>query len=643
MQLGFFESSKLILFGGKGGVGKTTSAAATALHMAGADPDRKILILSTDPAHSLSDSFDRRIGNEPTKIVPNLYALEIDTKKLQKRFIWEHQVDIFDLATRTMYFDKDLLFDFFSFSLPGMDELIALMEIISLLNAGKYDIVILDTAPAGHTIRLLSYIEMMLKQLDVMEMSQTKYRDVEERRRTKYVKNEADEFLDGMRKDLQGLKSILADTSATVFVVVTIPEAMGVYEMERLVTALKSNKINIGHIIINGIRPRIECDFCISRRKKQDKYIREIENTFSGYDITRMPLFTHEVRGVENLRRFADVLFGERYEYVSHPVKLPEPREAAGSNIRDLLKRDLQYLFFGGKGGVGKTVCAAATALYIAENSPGKKILIFSASPVHALSDSFECEIGDEVTSITPNLYGLEIDAKKMFDDFKKRYIDEINVVFDSIEDETPGADLSFDRRVTLDLFNLTPPGLDEIMALVEIVELTESREYDIFVLDTAPTGHLLRLLELPDIITEWLSRLIKILGRYRKKMQITATIELLQDTERRVQDTQRILKDPEKTEFVTVTIPEAMGILETERLFTTLHELEIPSDYLIVNRITPQTTCSFCASRREEQQEHLKEINGLFPEKAIAEMPLLPHEVKGLDALLNFGKIMYR
>lgn len=643
------KSLKFILFGGKGGVGKTTCAAATALHLARTNPDKKILVFSADPAHSLSDSFGLVpvfkygvLGDEVTAIkgFENLYGLEIDAKKLQEKFRQEHDVDIFDLATRAMYFDRDILLDFFSFSLPGMDELMAVMKIIDLLNAGEYDLVILDTAPTGHTIRLLGYVDQMLEQINVMEKSQEKYRYAEAGFKGRYVKDEADRFLDRLRGDIRNIKSILTDSNTTEFVVVAPPEAMGVYETERLLTALKKNKIPVNHIIVNGVNPEVECDFCNSKRENQEKYIKEMKEKFTEYELIKMPLFPHEVRGAENLSEFAHVLFGKAYEYTPRPIERLELRRAVISKMPELLGKELQFLFFGGKGGVGKTTCAAATALYLAKTNPYRKILIFSASPVHSLSDSFECRIGDKGAAILPNLFALEMDAKKLFEDFKKRYIEEINAVFDALEGERR-VDLSFERRTTLDLFSLTPPGLDEIMALAKITEFTETREYDLFVLDTAPTGHLLRLLELPDIVMEWLDKLVKTLRKY-DMMRIAETLKLLLETKKKIRDTQRTLTDPEKTEFVTVTIPEAMGIFETKRLLEELRSLRIPSEYIIINKVIPLSACSFCSSKRKEQEKYIEEISGLFAGNALTEMPMLPGEIRGIDALSNFAEIMY-
>ncbi len=309
---------------------------------------------------------------------------------------------------------------------------------------------------------------------------------------------------------------------------------------------------------------------------------------------------------------------------------------------RCFVGKDLQFLLFGGKGGVGKTACAATTALQIVETNPDKRILIFSATPVHSLSDRLEREIGDEVTAVLPNLFALEIDAKKIFENFKKRYIEEINAVFNALKGEKRRVDLSFERRTTVDLFSLTPPGLDEIMAFAKIMEFTETREYDMFVLDTAPTGHLLRLLELPDIVMAWFDKLIKMLRKYSGRMRIAETVKRLLEAKKKINDTQRTLRDQKKTEFVTVMIPEAMGLFETKRLLQELRSLRIPSEHIIINKVLPPSICSFCWSRRKEQEKYIEEIRDLLAGNAITEMPLLPREVKGLEDLRDLGEVMF-
>ena len=233
---------------------------------------------------------------------------------------------------------------------------------------------------------------------------------------------------------------------------------------------------------------------------------------------------------------------------------------------------------------MGKTTCASATAVHLAKT--GRKVLVFSTDPAHSLSDSLGFELGDEVTPVEgfESLYALEINPKKMFEDFKKQYTEEVNTVFNAIEDRTRGIDLSFDRRTISDLIKLVPPGLDELMALAKILEFKEEDEYEQIILDTAPTGHLFRLLELPGLVIEWFDTFIKILRKHQGEEHVAETLKLLLETKKKVVETREILTDPEKTEFVAVTIPEAMALADLERLLAHLKHLRIPVKHIVVN-----------------------------------------------------------
>ena len=205
------ENLRLILFGGKGGVGKTTMAAMTALYLARTSQGRKkILIISTDPAHSLSDSLGMPIGDRVTPVSyspksevrsptwevreqepeaektsdmglrtsdnPNLYARELDAAELIDQFKRKNQAVMGKLAERGTYFDQEDITDFLDLSLPGMDEVMAIIEMAQLLKRQDFDTLIVDTAPTGHTVRMLNLPEQMKKWIEVMDLMQHKHR-----------------------------------------------------------------------------------------------------------------------------------------------------------------------------------------------------------------------------------------------------------------------------------------------------------------------------------------------------------------------------------------------------------------------------------------------------------------------------------
>jgi len=649
------ENLQFILFGGKGGVGKTTSSAATAVHLANARPDKKILIFSTDPAHSLSDSFDCRIGDTITKIegFDNLSALEMDAEKLHKSFMDDHQYDLVQLANRATYFNTKQLKGTFAMSYPSSFEFMALMKMIELVESGEYDFVIFDTAPTGHTIQLFNLLTGIEDQLDAMKRSQEKRKYMMTKFAGKFLKDKADKFIDDTKADIRKLKRVLK-SDRTEFVTVTIPEAMGVYETERLVTILDKNNVVINNVIVNGVNTSTECNFCASRKENQEKYIEEINRKFPKCNIVKVPMFPYEIRGVKSLIEFGNVLSGGDYTPKSRSPPSPE----SGSDFQDSLlnvlslKKDLKFVLFGGKGGVGKTTSSTATAVHLAKNRPDKKILIFSTDPAHSLSDSFDCEIGGTITKIEgfDNLYGLEIVPEDVFSAFKTEYEKEVESGFNQDMKSSGGGlfgaqsilKYTFDEETIGDLTSVAPLGLDELMVLSKTI-MNSVDEYDLIIIDTAPTGHLIRLLSRPNIVVDWFSTIVKGLMNYEGMMSVHGAFEILLKTKKEIMDTQRILMDHERTEFVAVTIPEAMGMYETKDLLTDIGNLKISSKHIIVNRVIPPTECSFCLPKRQEQLGYVRKINKLFPECAITEMPLFPHEIRGIKDLSEFAGVMYQ
>ena len=510
--------NKLLLFGGKGGVGKTSCAAATALYIS--SKAKKTLILSTDPAHSLSDSFEKQIGNKITEIKENLDALEIDAGELLKDYKGKYGDIIKQIADEGTFFSKQEITEFFDLSLPGMDELMALIKIIDILEENKYDILILDTAPTGHTIRLLEMPELMTAYVKVLSEMRQKHRAVVSMLARRYIEDKADEFIEKMQENIKRIKETLK-SEETRFIPITIPEAMSVYETERLIKVLEKHDIKVDEILINRVIED-DCDFCKSKKQEQEKYIEKIKKF--GYKTRQIPLFANEIKG-KDLEILAKILFEEKY-------KIPEPKKEIkpASEIKfDLLKIPLnsEFLFFGGKGGVGKTSMASAVALH---ESKDKKVLIFSTDPAHSLSDSFEKQIGNKITKMNDNLDALEIDSYEILNNLKLKYKNEINDFFNSILNPNSGAkatiDIPYDRKVIEDLIDLAPPGIDEIMALKTIMDLIEKKQYELLIFDTAPTGHTIRLLEMPEIAESWVRTLLEIQESYPFSIELTDSLE---------------------------------------------------------------------------------------------------------------------
>jgi arsenite/tail-anchored protein-transporting ATPase len=629
----------LLLFGGKGGVGKTSMASATALYAA--SQGKKVLVLSTDPAHSLSDSLGVVMKGEVTKVAGNVDALEIDAAALLVEYKKKYGALIKQIADEGTFFSKEDIQEFFDLSLPGMDELMALLKVMDILEEKKYDIVIIDTAPTGHTIRLLELPEVMASYIKVLAEMRQKHRVVVRMMTRRYVPDAADDFINTMHHNLTRLKKTLQDSS-TQFVPVMIPERLAVAETERLMKVLRKHSIPVQEIIVNRV-VKEACPFCKARRKNQEMYLQEIKKKFSRCTLLEVPLLAREVRG-KTLDGLSAILFEEQQGMAGSidSVKQASSIKQAGSVKQSreeklsfgalTVKPSTKFLLFGGKGGVGKTSCAAATALKEGEK---KKVLIFSTDPAHSLQDSFGVPVGNTVVKINSNVSALEVDSYTLLHDLKKKYKKEIHAFFSSVFTSTTTAtiDAPYDRRVMEDLFDLAPPGIDEIMALKTMMDLMKEKTYDLFILDTAPTGHTIRLLEMPEIAEGWASTLLDIQEKYPIAFEVGETLQEMLDAIKKVRE---VLVDSSRSEFVVVAIPEAMSVLETQDLIAGLKRLKVPVEYVIVNKMVPASDCGFCSAKRSEQVKYVKQLQGL--KLKMVGVALFENEVQGktLNTLKN-------
>lgn len=301
-----------------------------------------------------------------------------------------------------------------------------------------------------------------------------------------------------------------------------------------------------------------------------------------------------------------------------------------------------RFLLIGGKGGVGKTTTAAATALYLARRHPNRRILVFSTDPAHSVGDSFGQPVGAEITPIAPygNLWAYEIDATQLLEDFRREYgRSDVQGPWTGHERQRGG----FQDGVANQMLDLVPPGLDELMALLEVVDMAEAGEFDVFILDTAPTGHLIRFLETPGMAMSWLKSAARMLLKYKDTVRLGKMAELVVKYSRQVRKLDQQLTDRTQTEFIAVTIPEEMAAVESERLLRHLDRLNITCRQILVNKVTQDSGCRICAARRRREQEHIRRLTDERPALRLAQAPHLPHHVRGVESLVEFGEMLYR
>jgi arsenite-transporting ATPase len=313
--------------------------------------------------------------------------------------------------------------------------------------------------------------------------------------------------------------------------------------------------------------------------------------------------------------------------------------------LESLVDSGKRFLLFGGKGGVGKTSCAAATSIWAA--AQGYDVLVISTDPAHSLGVILEQKIGPEVKTVegVENLSALEIDPKVA--------LKQIQGDLTKTEEKTP----SFPGLDSIGDFDMgAAPGADEALAFAKVLEYIERPEHELIVFDTAPTGHTLRLLSLPDVLNSWLGKLIKLrysMGRVwgglkgmigRGGDEKDDSIEVLQRLKKTVEKAKEQLSNKSVTSFVPVMIPEAMAVEQTEMLLTALYEYEIPVEHIIVNMIFPEeVSCRFCKARRQMQSQHLTRIRHIYSDQfKVTELPLLDTEVRGIDKIKQLSSLLF-
>jgi arsenite-transporting ATPase len=270
---------------------------------------------------------------------------------------------------------------------------------------------------------------------------------------------------------------------------------------------------------------------------------------------------------------------------------------------------NLKLILVGGKGGVGKTSCATSIGL---ELSKTHKTLIISTDPAHSISDCVSQKMGNGIHFIdgVENLAVTEILAEQVYDNFKEKHEEELKGLFET--------STKLDSEDIDDLLRLSIPGIDEVMSLMTIIDIIEEGKFDKYVVDTAPTGHALRMISSPKVLDQW----IKVAARMRWKYRYMVTSFSGTYTQ-------------DKT--------ESMAVMETNRLISSLHNSNLSVRQIIVNNVLQSESCSFCKERQVGQQKYIEQIGTTYPKLNRVIMPLFASEIKGLEKLNQMRMLLFK
>ena len=299
---------KLILFGGKGGVGKTSCATATAIELS---KFCRTLLISTDPAHSVSDCLGQQIGNgiHFVKGMKDLSVTEIVAEQVFSNFKKENEEELKTLFETSTSLDSEDIEDLLRLSIPGIDEVMSLKTIIDIMEEGRFDKYIVDTAPTGHALRLISSPAMLDQWIKVAAKMRWKYRYMVTSFSGTYKQDKTDALLLNLKKTVKKIENLFRDVTQCEFIPVCIPESMAVSETGRLISMLRDSNLSVRQIIVNNVMESEGCSFCKERKNAQQKYLEQISTTYPDLKRVIVPLFAYEIQGMERLDQMRMSLF----------------------------------------------------------------------------------------------------------------------------------------------------------------------------------------------------------------------------------------------------------------------------------------------------------------------------------------------
>jgi arsenite-transporting ATPase len=576
----------------------------------------RTLLLATDPAGALADALAPAAGGAvplsgEAREVPGcgaLFAMQLDAAAERESFLRRWREVLVTIIDRGTYLARDEIEGFVDAALPGADETMALVRLMELQRDGAWSRVVIDTAPTGHTLRLLELPATLRGAIALLDAMQGKHRFMVRALTRRYRADEADAFLAEIAARADALAALLRDPRRAAMVLVARDEPLVLAETARYARALAALGVPVGAVVANAVPLGGES---------------AASAALAGMDGVRAapryiaPLLAEPPRGVAGAERWASALGplpagGPPPDFMIAPppaagdidstrsraidrIEAPpvegmahstgaewHPSDATGigetqagrEGAREgepgdahpaarLLAPELTIV--AGKGGVGKTTVACALALYAAAASP--PVLLVSTDPAPSIADAMAQAIGDAPVEVegAPGLVARQMDAAAAFARFRDEYGERVDALFDQLS--IGALDAAADRRIMRDLLALAPPGLDEIHALASLGETLAEERYRRVIVDPAPTGHLLRLLESPELALEWSHRILRLMLRYREAVGVgDAAAELLAFA-RRTRSLSALLRDPARAGVVVVALDEPLVRGESERL----------------------------------------------------------------------------
>jgi arsenite-transporting ATPase len=640
------DARVLHFFGGKGGVGKSTLAAAYALNLAEEAPKEKVLLLSLDPARTLSDLVKKKLPAKPTKLVPGkgeggLYAAELEPAALLKPFAAKYVPALEKAAAKGSVLTDEDLGKLFAQAVSGLEELVCLFHVMEMLEAKEFDRIIVDASPTSHTLRLFDLPVGLRKFLGIVKTGTDKPASGGKGKKEPVAPAAEGGFLDEVGGKAERLLTLIKDGARSAFHLVALAEPVPEAQTRMLFAQLRERGIPVTEIVVNQVEERGGCPACQGRRGLQAPHVRKFQGLDKAVPVHLLAKRELAPRGLDGIKKFAkEWASGKETKALEFSAAEGPPALVRAPSMPPIAAPPLpptRLIFFVGQGGVGKSSCAAAAAVTLTEKEG--PVLLISTDPAHSLSDVLQSRLTDTETQVkgTKGLYARELDVNGWFNALRKRLKEKAEKAF---EGAPKNGDVPADLAALRNLLECAPPGIDELAALSCLTDALVQERFKRIVVDPAPMITSMRVVELAETAKTWLGALHAILSKYKAK----GLGELADDIAAQIKHVKRFeeaLASPTESRFVVVTRGEDLAASRTERLVEYLKERKLQVERVLVNRVGPKSTCPKCENRRKLELNAAKAIEkkiGL----PVTMAPALGRHPAGLRELKAFRTAWY-
>ncbi len=638
------DAQILHFFGGKGGSGKTTLAAAFALNLSEKAPKEKVLLLSAESGRGLADLLKKKLSGKPAKLVPGkgeggLFVAELDGKTGLDAFEKKLRAAAAQVVQKGAVVGAEDLQALLAFPEGSLEELHGLLQVSALLAKDGYDRVVLDCAPTAHVLRLLELPAQLRRYLQLAKAEKPVVKKT--LAKEKEVAAAPAGPLDPFTQAIDALQALLKDPARTAFHITALAEPVSEAQTRTLFTQLRALGMPVSEIVLNQIEDHEGCPACQGRRGLQAPHARKLGQLDKAVPVALLGKREAPARGVDALKKLAkEWQAGKETKALEFSAAEGPPALVRAPSMPPIAAPPLpptRLIFFVGQGGVGKSSCAAAAAVTLTEKEG--PVLLISTDPAHSLSDVLQSRLTDTETQVkgTKGLYARELDAQGWFAALRKRIKEKSEKAFEAAG---KGADAAYDRELLKGLLDAVPAGLDELAALAVLTDALVQERFKRIVVDPSPALQGVRVVELPEQVRGWFGAVLAVLVKYRTKGlgELADEIAHLLKHTKRFEDA---LATPSESRFVVVTRGEELAQVRTERLVEELKARKLQVERVLVNRVLPKSTCVKCENRRKNELTFAKAMEkkiGL----PITVAPALGRHPAGLRELKAFRTAWY-